>query len=166
MLLCPALRAAEVDMAEVRRLAQQPVETIFAGAAIGRVSDASYSKTVNGSSKPVVVVFYLNQDQQSRQLATLVRYLALEFSDVVAFYGYAASAGATIDQNALASLQKRYGLKKLPATLFYDNDRGKMELEKSDYSVPTVIEYRTPSTLFWNTYYQATRNYIKEHILD
>ena len=160
------LRAAEVDMAEVRRLAQQSVETIFAGAPIARISDATYAKTVNGSKKPVVVVFYANQDQQSRHLATLVRYLALEFGEIVAFYGYAASEGATVDQNALASLQKKYGLKRLPATLFYDNDKGKMELERSDYSVPTVAEYRTPSPLFWNTYYQATRKYIKENILD
>ena len=115
---------------------------------------------------PVVVVFYANQDQQCRHLATLVRYLALEFGDVVAFYGYAASEGATIDHHRLAALQKRYGLKKVPATLFYDNDKGKMELEKSDYSVPTMAEYRTPSPFFWNTYYQATRKYIKENILD
>ena len=54
--LCLPLKAAEVDMAEVRRLAQQPVETIFAGAPIGRISDATYSKTVNESKKPVVVV--------------------------------------------------------------------------------------------------------------
>jgi hypothetical protein len=166
MSVCLPLYAAEVDMTEVRRLAQQPVETIFAGAPIGRISDATYAKTVNGSKKPVVVVFYANQDQQSRHLATLVRYLALEFGDVVAFYGYAASEGATIDHNALASLQKKYGLKKIPATLFYDNDKGKMELEKSDYSVPTVTEYRTPSPLFWNTYYQTTRKYIRENILD
>lgn len=164
--LCSAARAAEVDMAEVRRLAQEPVETIFAGAPIGRISDVDYAKTVNGSSKPVVVVFYANQDQQCRHLATLVRYLALEFGNVVAFYGYAASEGATIDRHRLAALQKRYGLKKVPATLFYDNDKGKMELEKSDYSVPTMAEYRTPSPFFWNTYYQATRKYIKENILD
>ena len=54
----------------------------------------------------------------------------------------------------------------MPATLFYDNDKGKMELETSDYSVPTMAEYRTPSPFFWNTYYQATRKYIKENILD
>jgi hypothetical protein len=67
-----------VDMAEVRRLARDPVETIFAGVAIGRVSDVDYWKAVRGSKKPVVVIFYANQDERSRNLATLARYLALE----------------------------------------------------------------------------------------
>jgi hypothetical protein len=166
MSLCLTAQAADVDMAEVRRLAREPVETIFSGAPIGRVSDATYWKTVQGSPKPVIVVFYANQDPQSRHLATLVRYLALEFGNAVAFYGYPVTAGTTVERNALAGLRKRYGVTKVPATLFYDNDRGKMELEKTDYSVPRVIEYRTPSPLLWNTYYQATRKYIRENILD
>jgi hypothetical protein len=92
MSLCLTVQAA--DMADVRRLAREPVETIFSGAPIGRVSDATYWKTVQGSPKPVVVVFYANQDQQSRHLATLVRYLALEFSEAVVFYGYPVTAGS------------------------------------------------------------------------
>ena len=164
MSLCLTVQAA--DMAEVRRLAREPVETILSGAPIGRVSDATYWKTVQGSPKPVVVVFYANQDQQSRHLATLVRYLALEFSESVVFYGYPVTAGASVEHNALAAIRKRYGVRKVPATLFYDNDRGKMELERTDYSVPAMIEYRTPRPLFWNTYYQTTRKYIRENILD
>ena len=163
---CLPVQAAEPDMAEVRRLAREPVETILSGAPIGRVSDATYWKTVQSSPKPVVVVFYANQDQQSRHLATLVRYLALEFSESVVFYGYPVTAGASVEHNALAALQKRYGIKKVPATLFYDNDSKKMELERTDYSVPAVIEYRTPSPLFWSTYYRTIRKYIQENILD
>ena len=166
MSLCLTVQAADVDMAEVRRLAREPVETIFSGAPIGRLSDATYWKTVQGSPKPVVVVFYANQDQQSRHLATLARYLALAFSEAIVFYGYPVTAGASVEHNALAALQKRYGVKKVPATLFYDNDRGKMELEKADYSVPSLIEYRTPRPLLWNIYYQTTRKYIRENILD
>src|SRR5258706_1996506 len=165
---CPAVRAAadDVNMDDVRRLAREPVKTILAGAPIGRISAADYWKTVRGSPKPVVVVFYANQDQRSRYLATLVRYLALEFGDTVAFYGYPVTAGATIEPNALAALKKRYGVRRIPATLFYDNDRGKMELKKADYSVPSLIEYRTPRPLLWNIYYQTTRKYIRENILD
>ena len=168
MSLCLAVQAAaaDVNMDDVRRLAQEPVETIFSGAPIGRVSDVDYWKTVQGSPKPVVVVFYANQDQRSRHLATLARYLALEFSEAVVFYGYPVTAGATIEHNALAVLQKRYGVKKVPATLFYDNDRGKMELERTDYSVPALLEYRTPSLLFWNTYHRTIREYIQTNILD
>jgi len=166
MSFCLAVQAADADMADVRRLAREPVETILSGAPIARISDGKYWKTVRGSPKPVVVMFYANQDQQSRYLATLARYLALEFSEDVVFYGYPVTAGATVEHNALAAIKKRYGVKKVPATLFYDNDRGKMELERTDYSVPAVIEYRTPSPLFWNTYRQTIRKYIQENILD
>lgn len=153
-------------MAEVRRLAREPVETIFSGAPIGRVSDADYRQSVRGSPKPVVVVFYANQDEQSRHLATLIRYIALEFDGSISFYGYPVTAGATVERSALAALKKRYGITQVPATLFYDNDRGKIELEKTEYSVPAVIEYRTPRPLLWSTYYQRVRKYIRDHILD
>ena len=166
MSLSPAAQTADVNMADVRRLAREPVETIFADAPVGRISDADYWKTVRGSAKPVVVIFYANQGQQSRHLATLARYLAREFSPAVEFYGYPVTGGTTVEHNKLAALQKRYGVKKVPATLFYDNDRGKIELEKTDYSVPAMVEYRTPSPLFWNTYYQTIRKYVQENILD
>jgi hypothetical protein len=166
--LCASSHAAPpaVDMAEVRHLAREPVETILSGAPVGRISDADYRKAVHDSPRPVVVVFYANQDEKSRNLATLVRYLALEFSQVITFYGYRVTAGATVERDALAALQKRYGVKQIPATLFYDNDRGRIELEKADYSVPTLAEYRTPSLLFWRTYHQAIRDYIQKSILD
>ena len=166
MSLCLTAQAADVNMAEVRRLAREPVETIFQGAAIGRVSDTDYWQTVRGSAKPVVVVFYANQNERSRHLATLIRYIALEFSGSVAFYGYPVTAGATVEPKALAALKKRYKVTQVPATLFYDNDHGKMELEKAEYSVPAVIEYRTPRPLLWSTYHQRVRKYIKDHILD
>jgi len=155
-----------VDMAEVRRLAREPVETIFSGVSIGRISDQDYQQRVNGSPRPVVVVFYASQDEKSRNLATLARYLALEFGGGISFYGYRVATGATVERQALGTLQRQYGVKQIPATLFYDNDRGKIELEKTDYSVPTMVEYRTPSLLFWQTYHQAIRDFIQKSILD
>jgi hypothetical protein len=32
--------------------------------------------------------------------------------------------------------------------------------------VPTLAEYRTPSILFFRTYYNAIHKYVTEHILD
>ena len=154
------------DMAEVRRLAREPVETILAGVPVGRISDQDYRKLVHDSPRPVVVFFYANQDEKSRNLATLGRYLAMEFKDVISFYAYQVSAGTQVDRPALESVRKRYGVKQIPATLFYDNDTGKIELEKADYAVPRVTEYRTPSMFFWKTYHQAIRDYIKKSILD
>ena len=155
-----------VEMDEVRRLAREPVEAIFSGAPVARVSDTDYRALVNGSPRPVVVVFYASQDEKSRNLATLTRYLALEFSQAISFYGYRVAPGAKVERDALAALRKRYGVTQVPATLFYDNDRGKIELEKADYSVPTLTEYRTPSMFLWKTYHQVIREFIKKSILD
>jgi hypothetical protein len=155
-----------VDMTEVRRLAREPVETILSGVPIGRVFDKDYRTMVNASRQPVVVLFYANQDAKSRNLATLARYLALEFSQVISFYGYQVTPRASVEREALGTLRKKYGVKQVPATLFYDNDRGPIELEKTDYSVPTLTEYRTPSMFFWKTYHQVIREYIQKHILD
>jgi hypothetical protein len=155
-----------VDMTEVRRLAREPVETILAGSPVTRISDKDYRTMVHDSPRPVVVIFYASQDEKSRNLATLARYLAVEFSQVITFYGYRVTAGASVERDALGALQKRYGVNRVPATLFYDNDRGKIELEKADYSVPTLAEYRTPSLLFFKTYHQAIRDYIQKSILD
>ena len=155
-----------INMTEVRRLAREPVETILASTPFGRVTDNDFSTMVHDSPRPVVVLFYANQDGKSRNLATLARYLALEFSEVISFYGYQVSQGAKVEREALGALQKRYGVKQIPATFFYDNDRGKIELEKEDYAVPTFAEYRTPSMFLWKTYHQAVRAYIVKEILD
>ena len=155
-----------VDMAEVRRLAREPVETILSSTPFGQVTDEDFATMVHGSPRPVVVLFYANQGEKSRNLATLARYLALECGEVISFYGYQVSPGAKVEREALAALRKKYGVKQIPATLFYDNDRGKIELEKADYSVPTLTEYRTPSMFLWKTYRQAVREYIVKEILD
>ena len=155
-----------VDMTEVRRLAREPVEAILSRTPFGRVSDKDFPTMVNESPRPVVVLFYANQDEKSRNLATLARYLALEFGQLISFYGYQVSPGVTVERDVLAALQKKYGVKQIPATLFYDNDRGKIELEKADYSVPSFTEYRTPSMFLWKTYHRAVREYIVKEILD
>jgi hypothetical protein len=53
--LGPAARGAvpDADIAEVRRLARESVETLFAGASVGQVSDADYGKPVRRSPTPV-----------------------------------------------------------------------------------------------------------------
>jgi hypothetical protein len=160
------VHAVAIDMAEVRRLAQQPVGAIFRGTAFVDVTDVDYREKVNGSPRPVLVIFYADRDEKSRNLATLARYLAQDFSSKIGFYGYRASDAASADRPTLERLRQLYGVRQIPATLFYDNDRGKMELERTDYDVPTLAEYRTPSMLFFRTYYTATHKYITDQILD
>jgi len=121
---------------------------------------------VEGSSRPVIVVFYADRDEKSRNLATLARYLAADFSEKIGFHGYHASDATGVDKPTLARLTKAYGIKQIPATLFYDNDKGKMELEGTRYDVPSLTEYRTPSMLFFKAYYGVIHKYVTEHILD
>jgi hypothetical protein len=162
----PFVHAAPIDMAEVRRLAQQPVGAILRGTAFADVTDADYREKIDGSPRPVIVVFYADRDEKSRNLATLARYLAHDFSSKIGFYAYRASDGTSVDKPTLERLQQRYGIRQIPATLFYDNDRGKIELERTNYDVPTLVEYRTPSMLFFRTYHSAIHKYVTEHILD
>ena len=165
-LAAPSTRAVEIDMTEVRRIAKEPVHQILHGTPFTEISDSDYLQKVDTSTRPVIVVFYADKDEKSRLLATLGRYLATDFSNKITFYAYRASNGAGVGKNKLQHLQKSYGVKQIPATLFYDNDKGKMELERTNYSVPTLAEYRTPSTFFFKVYYNTISDYINKSILD
>jgi hypothetical protein len=158
--------AAEIDMAEVRRVSQQPVHDILHGTSFTEISDADYRQKINNGSRPAVVIFYADQDEKSRLLATLARYLAAEFSSNIDFYTYRTANGAQAAKKTLQHVLKSYGVKQIPATLFYDNDRGRMELERTNYTVPTLAEYRTPNTFFFKSYYKTIRDYIDKNILD
>jgi hypothetical protein len=158
--------AAEIDMAKVRQLAKQPVHEILRGTSFTEISDADYRQKIDNGSRPAIVVFYADQDEKSRLLATLARYLAADFSSKIGFYAYRTTNGARAGKKTLQHVLKSYGVKQIPATLFYDNDKGRMELERTNYTVPTLAEYRAPNTLFFKMYYSTIRDYIEKNILD
>jgi hypothetical protein len=158
--------AAEVSMAEVRRLAETPVKTILQGTPVLEVNDATYQSLVLKSTRPVIVVFYVNQDQDSRNLATLMRYLSLDFQQKITFCIYEVAEKKPIPSELLSRLRKTYGLDKVPGTFFYDNDKGKIEIEHRDYGVPSIKEYRAPKMVLWKTYYEKITKYIEKDILD
>ena len=159
-------RATEVNMTEVRKLAEQPVKTILQGTPVIKISDVDYQDLVFKSTRPVVVLFYIDQDQDSRNLATLLRYLSIDFQKRITFCIYEVAEKRPISKDLSARLQKTYSLDKVPGTFFYDNDKGKIELERENYQVPSLKEYRTPKMLFWKTYYTTITKYIEENILD
>lgn len=158
--------AAEVDISEVKRLIKRPVEAILQGAPIVQINDTNYWKCIQQSSKPVVVIFYINQEKSSRNLASLIRYLAIDFHEKIAFCAFEVSERGPVHKEVAKRLENAYSLDKTPGTFFYDNDKGEMELERENYEVPIIKEYRTPSMLFWKTYYQAIVKYIEKNILD
>ena len=158
--------AAEIKMVEVEALAKLPVREILKDAPVQELSGETYWKFVRGSKKPVVVMFYSNEDQESQNLATLVRYVASDYSSRVSFYRLMVVPKGKPDRPTLARMQGAYGLDKVPGTFFYDNDTGKMVLEREQYDLPTFKEYRTPGLFLWKVYYNKVRAYIDKSILD
>jgi hypothetical protein len=159
-------QTAEVNMAEVEALAARPVREILKDTPFQEIDDAEYWAAVRGSKRPVVVLFYSNEDQPSQNLATLLRYIAVDYSDRITFYRFMVVPKGKPDRETLIRMEKAYSLDQVPGTFFYDNDTGAMVLEKEDYTLPTFKEYRTPGMFLWKVYYFAVREYIDKHILD
>ena len=164
----PALaNAAEnIDMSKVRALAALPVKEILRDAPVRELDLANYWKTVRGSPRPVVVMFYSNVDPESQRLATLIRYVAIRYKDKFSTYGVMVVEKGKPAKTVAAEYEKNYSLDMTPGILFYDNDRGKMELENEQYIDANFKEFRTPSLLLWKIYYNAVCSYIDKHILD
>jgi len=158
--------AEDVDMATVRALAAEPVKDILRDSPVHELARASYWKTVHGAKTPVVVLFYSNLDGESQRLATLVRYVAAKYAGRFATYGVMVVDRGKPTKPIAADYEKVYSLEKTPGILFYDNDRGRQVLEGEEYIAASFKEFRTPSLLFWKTYYDAVCSYIDKNILD
>ncbi len=161
-----ASAAETIDMSKIRALAALPVKEIFRDSPVRELPRASYSKTIRESRIPVVVMFYSNVDPESQRLATLIRYISVKYKDKFSTYGVMVVANGKPAKAITADYQKSYSLDKTPGILFYDNDRGKMELENEQYIDANFKEFRTPSLLFWKIYYNTVCSYIDKHILD
>lgn len=157
--------AAEVDMSEVKRLTKLPVENILQGSPVVQVTDPDHLKWILENNKPLVVVFYVNLEKNSRNLATLIRYLAFDLHEKITFYSFKVSERGPIGKELAVKLQEAYSLDKTPATFFYNNGSGKMNLRHENNGEPTIKEYRTPSMFFWKKYYEAVVQYIKNSLI-
>ena len=168
LLLPGSGHADEVDMKIVRALAKKPVTEIFEGSPVKPVTDATYPAIMRNRGRPVVVMFYAETGPSSRNLATMVRFIAVKYAKAIDFYAYRASAGKSVPKPELKRLGKAYSVDQVPGTLYYDNDddRSRLELEAEDYVVPSVKQYRTPGMFTWRTYYRALQEQIEKTILD
>jgi hypothetical protein len=162
----PTSAADEIDLSRVRALAALPVQDIFRASPVHDVSRAAYWKTIRESRRPVVVMFYSNVDPESQRLATLIRYVAVKYADRFSTYGVMVAENGKPPKQTAADFEKTYSLDKTPGVLFYDNDRGKMELEGEQYIEANFKEFRTPSLFLWKTYYNGVCSYIDKNILD
>ncbi len=158
--------AQDIDMSKVRALAGLCVTEILRDTPVRELSRANYWKTVRESRIPVVMMFYSNVDPESQRLATLVRYVSIKYKDKIAIYRMMVAAKGKPVKAVAADYEKSYSLDKTPGILFYDNDSGKMALEGEQYIDPNFKEFRTPSLLFWRSYYNAVCSYLDKNILD
>lgn len=161
-----ALSSQEVDMAEVRRLAKLSVEEIITTPPVERFNLDSYWRSVNGRNKPLVVFFYSNRDDPSQRVATLIRYVAPKYIDILTFAMVKVVETGQPDKQLAGRLTKEYSLDKTPGILFYDNVGDKMVLEKEDYVDADFKEFRTPSMLLWNTYYKEVQKELDKLLAD
>ncbi|MBW1800447.1 MAG: hypothetical protein JRJ85_06920 [Deltaproteobacteria bacterium] len=157
--------AAEIDIAEVKDLAKCPVDVIFRGAPITPISDTDYTEKIQQSTKPSVVIFYVNRDSRSQKLATLIRYLAIHFHEKINFYAYRVSKKNPIRNAVASAMQQHYSLDRIPGTFVYVRENEENFLKKGMFNKPKIKEYMIPSMFLWETYYNTAVKYIQNSSL-
>lgn len=146
-----------IDMAEVRRLARQPVETILAGAPVERLALRDYWSTLAREHRPVIVFFYSNADDESQRVATLIRYVAPRYADRIAFYGVRVKARGKPSAGWADELKRKFRLKHTPGVLFYGNPGQHLALVQEEYIHADFKEFRSPRMWLWGTYYRVVQ---------
>ena len=158
--------AKDIDMAEVRELVKLSVDEILADVPVLPITIDKYWETIRKRKKPKVVFFYSNKDAPSRRVATLIRYVALDFSDRIAFRMVKVVETGKPDANLKKELQSRFSLDKTPGILFYDNVGDEMILEDEDYIDADFKEFRTPKMFLWKTYYSTVAKELDQLLAD
>ena len=162
----PVSAKDDVNMNEVRELAKLPVDNILEKAPVSVFAIDTYWRNVHGRNKPLVVFFYVNQDGPSQRLATLIRYIAPDYSDKLSFGRVKVIEKGKPDKTIARKLASAYSLDSTPGILFYDNVGSDMVLEDEDYIDADFKEFRTPKLFLWKTYYAAVRKELDKLLAD
>ena len=149
--------AKEIDMTEVRKLAKLSVDEILNMSPVSEIKINKYWENIRGRKKPKIVFFYSNNNGPSQRLATLIRFIAMDYSDRLAFRCVKVVEKGNPDAKMRKDLESRFSLDNTPGILFYDNVGDKMILEDEDYIDADFKEFRTPKMLLWKVYYSAVR---------
>ena len=144
----------EIDMAEVRRLSKSSVAKILENSPVVDISLENYWNNVRGRKKPLVVFFYSNNDEPSKRVATLIKYISPDYTNNIAFARVKVVENGKPDKATATKLASNFGLDKTPGILFYANTGYEMALEHEDYVNPDFKEFRTPKMFLWKTYIQ------------
>jgi len=151
--------ASEINMSDVQRLALLSVDEIIRGTPITKISDSDYLIKIQNSDKPALVIFYANRGKRSRNLATLIRYLALDLYGKINFFAYKVSEEIPVNQEVSLRLKQDFNLERTPGTIFF-NPRSDDEKEVYQIYKPIFIDYRTPSLFLWRRYYDVVAHHI------
>ena len=158
--------AKDIDMTEVRKLAKLSVDDILNVVLVPEIKIDNYWETIRGRKRPKVVFFYSNNDGPSQRVATLIRFIAMDYSDRLAFRRVKVVETGKPDAKLRKNLVARFSLDNTPGILFYDNVGDKMVLEGEDYVDADFKEFRTPKMLLWKTYYSAVRKELDRLLSD
>ena len=161
-----AQASEDIKMNEVRKLAKLSVDEILMNSPVDTFSIEGYWKHVHGRDKPLVVFFYSNIDGPSQRLATLIKYIAPDYSNMLSFGCVRVADKGKPEKNRAKELSSMYSLDDTPGILFYDNVGGKMVLEDEDYIDADFKEFRTPKMILWKQYYNAVRKELDKQLLE
>jgi len=149
--------AEKVDMSVVKTLAQRPVDEILTTSPVSTVDIQQYWKEVRSRNRPMVVFFYANNDASSQRLATLILYVAREYSSRIDFRCVKVSENGPPGKDYAKRLEAQFSLDSTPGILFYDNSTNGLVLEQEAYIDADYKEFRTPQMFLWKTYYAEAK---------
>jgi len=151
------LYARNINIEEIKQMQNKYVEQILMGLNVGIITKDNYNTILLESKKPVVIIFYINNDLASRKLATMARYIIIKYNNVINFYAY--KVGEQYPSNELLSRYKeKYRLNYIPAILYYNINNFELDIlnPKKLYNIPRIF--------FWKYYYNKIVTYIESSI--
>jgi hypothetical protein len=155
-----------IDMSAIRALAKKTVDEILEGAPVSIIETERYWEAIRDRDRPMIVFFYSNINGPSQRLATLVLFIAKEYSDRIYFSRVKVAEKGLPDKNVAKRLKERFSLDDTPGILFYDNVKDKMVLEGEDYIEADFKEFRSPQIFLWKTYYSTVRKELDKLLSD
>ena len=156
----------KVDMSVVKALAQRPVDEILTNSPVSKVDIENYWNNVRSRNRPMIVFFYANNDSSSQRLATLVLYVAREYSNRIDFRCAKVSENGPPSKDYAKRLETQFSLDSTPGILFYDNIKNGLVLEQEAYIDADYKEFRTPQMFLWKTYYAEAKKALNKLLAD
>jgi thioredoxin-related protein len=166
IIVSSAWAAEKVDMSVVKALAQRPVDEILTNSPVSKVDIEKYWKELHSRNRPMIVFFYANNDPSSQRLATLVLYVAREYSSRIDFRCVKVSENGPPSKDYAKRLETQFSLDSTPGILFYDNIKNGLVLEQEAYIDADYKDFRAPQMFLWKIYYAEANKALNKLLAD